>query len=208
MRKLLRIDADPQILTALVRDLADEYIDARKEAYPDIEVADRDLALEPVGHLANDEDVDALYAPPETHTVEMKQKAKYSDELINEFTSADEIVIATPMYNLTVPSILKAYIDQVVRARKTFRFTADGPHGLVGNKKMVIITVCGGIYSKGENKKLDFLHPYLKAIFQFVGIKDITFVRAEGLAIDPETREKAINQARKILLKLAKSSNF
>lgn len=194
-RTLLRIDADPQIRSALSRHLCDDFIKQRRRHYPDTGIIHRDLAAKPLPTIEKDEDVGALYAPAETHTPDMARLAETSDRLVEELMGADEIVIATTMYNMTVPAILKNYIDLVVRGRRTFRFTPQGPVGLVHGKKLLLILTMGGIYSKGSQIEEDFLEPYLRSIFAFIGISACTSVRAEGLAIDAEARKKAVTSA-------------
>jgi len=204
-RLLLRIDSDPQIRTALSRNLCNSFLDERRKHQGNFSVIHRDLAKEPVPQIVHDEDVGALYAPAETHTPAMAKFAVASDALIKEFMAADDIVIGTTMYNMTVPAILKSYIDLVVRARRTFRFTPEGPVGLVHGKRLLLILTMGGIYSRGIQIEEDFLEPYLRAIFSFIGITDITTVRVEGLAIDSETRKKAVAGATAELKELSKN---
>lgn len=204
MTKLLRIDADPQVETALARMLADEFVAWRREAVAGLEVIERDLVRDPVPHIASSTDVSALYAPRKTHTPEMEAYAAGSDALIAELTEADEILIATPMHNMTVPSLLKAYIDHVARPRRTFRYTEDGSVGSLEGKRAVVICVMGGDYSDGPSKRDDFLRPYLRAVLGFIGIEDVTIVSAEGVALGPEQRNSAIESARVQLKEIAR----
>ena len=204
MTTLLRIDADPQVETALVRGLADEFVNLRREAVDDLEVIHRDLALAPAPHITNSADVRALYGRRAMQTPEMAAYAAQSDELIAELTRADDILIATPMHNMTVPSLLKAYIDQVARPRRTFRYTERGSVGLLKDKRALAICVMGSDYSTGQNKGHDFLRPYLRAVLGFIGIEDVMIVSAEGVALNPERREHEIEQALARLRKLAR----
>lgn len=175
----------------------------RLKSFPGTRVIARDLAKNPVPQITRDEDVGALYGPPETHTPEMAALAELSDQLCLEIIEAHEIVVNTTMYNMTIPSIFKSYLDLMVRARKTFRFSPAGPVPMVKNKKILFIVTKGGIYSKGPQQSQDFLEPYLKEIFSFIGITDSSFVTAEGLAIDQQTRKKAVAKATASLAELA-----
>jgi FMN-dependent NADH-azoreductase len=121
------------------------------------------------------------FTPPDQHTEAHRKALAISDELVAELLAADEIVIGTPMYNFAVPAALKAWIDHVVRAGKTFRYTAQGPEGLVQGRKVVIVVASGGTYKEGSGMEA-YNHeiPYLRHILGFIGITDITFVHAGG----------------------------
>jgi FMN-dependent NADH-azoreductase len=113
--------------------------------------------------------------------------------LLGDFLAADVIVIGAPMYNFTVPTQLKAWIDRVLVAGKTFRYTASGPQGLAGGKRVIVAISRGGVYR--QNDFGEHAEAYLRDVFAFVGITDLTFVRAEGLAISPESRQKGLDAA-------------
>jgi FMN-dependent NADH-azoreductase len=143
----------------------------------------RDLAREPLAHLT---------------------LASFADtSVLDEFMAADTVVIGAPMYNFTLPSQLKAWIDRILVAGTTFRYTADGPQGLAGGKRVIIALARGGIYDAGSPAAaLEHLESYLRGVFNFIGI-DPEFVAADGLAIGPEQRDSAIRQAIGDTLRLA-----
>jgi FMN-dependent NADH-azoreductase len=119
-----------------------------------------------------------------------------SDELIGEVQAADLILIGAPMYNFSVPTTLRAYFDHIIRPRLTFSYTEAGPHGLLTGKTAIVVEARGGIYSEGPAKALDFQEPYLKQLLGFIGITDVTFIRAEKIGFGPEARHLAITTAK------------
>ena len=119
-----------------------------------------------------------------------------SDELVAELQAADIVVIGAPMYNFGIASTLKAWFDYVLRAGMTFRYTEAGPEGLVKGKRAIVIESRGGLYSEGPAQAMDSQEPHLRTLLGFIGITDVTFVRAEKLAFGPEAREQAIGAAR------------
>jgi FMN-dependent NADH-azoreductase len=135
--------------------------------------------------------------PMEERNPAQQSDLEKSDAALEEFLSADIVVIGAPMYNFSIASQLKAWIDRIVVAGKTFRYTEKGPEGMAGGKKIVVVSSRGAIYSAGTPMEgLDFQEKYLTAIFGFLGITDIEFIRAEGIAFSPDHREKAITAAR------------
>jgi FMN-dependent NADH-azoreductase len=119
-----------------------------------------------------------------------------SDELIAELKAADTVVIGSPMYNFGIASTLKAWFDYVLRAGITFRYTENGPVGLIEGKRAIVVVSRGGLYSEGPAQAFDSQEPHLRTLLGFMGISDVTFVRAEKLAFGPEAREQAIAAAR------------
>jgi FMN-dependent NADH-azoreductase len=155
--------------------------------YPHGSVVELDLATGFVPHLDSDT-FSAMAMREEQRTEHQQRLVALSDALIAELEAADTVILAVPMYNLSIPSSLKAWIDHIARAGRTFRYTADGPQGLLRGKKVFIFTSRGGIYSdRGPFRALDFQEPYLRAIFRFIGLDDLTFVHLEGLQIDAAT---------------------
>ncbi|MDB5756261.1 MAG: FMN-dependent NADH-azoreductase, partial [Massilia sp.] len=122
-----------------------------------------------------------------------------SDALVDELLAADVIVIGAPMYNFSVSSTLKAWIDHVARAGRTFEYGATGPVGLVTGKKVFIVTAAGGVYSEGPSQAYDFLGTYLRSVLGFIGMTDITFVRAEGLAMGEAALADSLARSRTAL---------
>jgi FMN-dependent NADH-azoreductase len=138
----------------------------------------------------------AFFTPVEQHSVEQAQLVKTSEQFIEELFAADTLVISAGMYNFSVPSTLKAYIDQILRAGRTFRYAENGPEGLVKGKKAILILTTGGVYSQAPMAAMDFLTPYLKGVLGFIGISDVEVVLAEGLAMGPEKAASAIDAAK------------
>jgi len=125
--------------------------------------------------------------------------ARRNAEVLEEFLAADAVVIGAPMYNFSIPSQLKAWIDRVLIAGRTFRYGANGPEGLAGGKRVIIASARGGIYSEGPAKAMDFQEAYLRHVFGFIGITDVEFVRAEGLNLGSEQRESSLRRAHELI---------
>lgn len=176
MPTLLTLTASPRSERSVSRTLATEFTNLRAQAHPEETILLRDLGHEPVPHVTEDWVVGA-FAPPEYQTPESKAAIAVSDELVREFLNADRYLIATPMYNLNIPSTLKAYIDQIVRVGLTFAVGANGYEGLVKGKKALFITTSGGAFRPGTPAGgYNFQEPYLRAIFGFIGVTDVEFV--------------------------------
>lgn len=179
--------------------LADEFVAKRREAEPDVRVIRRDLAAQPVDHLSG-ERFRAALTSPEERTPEQAREAALADTLIEELQSADEVVIAAPTYNFNVASTLKAWFDHVARAGTTFRYTEQGPEGLLSGKTAYVFLTSGGQYAGTD---LDFQKPYIQHFLGFLGIADIHFVRAEGLAMGEQLSQTALAEAEKAIHQLA-----
>ncbi|GAM66299.1 FMN-dependent NADH-azoreductase [Vibrio sp. JCM 19236] len=151
------------------------------------EVVVRDLAANPVPQLDLDV-MTAINSPIESLTTELQQIQKLSDELISELKAADTVIIGAPMYNFSVPTQLKNYFDIMARAGVTFQYTENGPQGLIGDRKVVIVTTRGGIH---KDQTTDTVTPYLTSILAFFGITNVEFVYAEGLNMGDEQANKA-----------------
>ena len=166
-----------------------EELAALAKADPTIEVTRRDLEADPIGHL----DGRGIGLRPVEGANDDAAKAA---AVLQEFLDADVVVIGAPMYNFSIPSQLKAWFDRVLVAGKTFRYTAEGPQGLAGGKRVIVASVRGGLYAQGTPQAdSDFHEPYLRTLFRFIGIDDIAIVRAEGVAISPELKQAALNAA-------------
>jgi FMN-dependent NADH-azoreductase len=155
--------------------------------YPHRSVVERALTPQSMPHL--DGDTFAAMGTPAGELKSAQQlSAALSDKLIAELEAADTIVLAAPMYNFSIPSTLKAWIDHVARRGRTFRYTEKGPEGLLKGKKVFVVAARGGLYSKGAPAAaFDFQEPYLRTVLGFLGLTDVTFVYLEGLAMGPET---------------------
>lgn len=173
--------------------LAERFVTAYRRRNPNARLIKRDLAADPVPHLTG-ERFGAFIAKPEEITAEQRAVLAYSDVLISELKSADVIVLGLPMYNFGVPSQLKAYFDHIARAGVTFRYTANGPEGLLTGKKLYVFAARGGLYD-GEGSALDTQTGYVRVFFRFLGITDIEFVYAEGLARGQDIREANLAKA-------------
>lgn len=179
--------------------LADEFVAKRREAEPDVRVIRRDLAANPADHLTAERFSAALTAPEE-RTPEQASEAALADTLIEELQAADEVVIAAPTYNFNVASTLKAWFDHVARAGTTFRYTSEGPEGLLSAKTAYVFITSGGQYA---GTAIDFQKPYIEHFLGFLGIGDVHFVRAEGLAMGEASSQAALVEAENALHKLA-----
>ena len=171
--------------------LADSFVAKWRAANPGAEIIARDLARDPVPHL-DAQRFGAFIAKPESRTPAQQAVVDYSDQLIGELKRADVIVIGLPMYNFGVPSTLKAYFDHVARAGETFRYTENGPVGLLTGKKAYLLATRGGKYAGTPH---DFETSFVRQFLQFVGIDDVEFVYAEGLAIGEASRQAALSAA-------------
>ena len=161
---------------------------------PNVRVVTRDLGGSPIPHLTLDS-ATALRGAEPANAAQAEAQA-LSDELIAELKAADTIVIGAPMYNFGIASTLKAWFDYVLRAGVTFRYTETGPVGLLEGKRAIVIESRGGLYSEGPAQAMDSQEPHLRTLLRFMGITDVSFVRAEKLAFGPEAREQAIGAAR------------
>jgi FMN-dependent NADH-azoreductase len=186
-----------QVTTSLFSDagqssqLAARFVKEWQLANPKAVVITRDLGREPVPHLSA-ERFQAFLAKPEERTSEQAAHAVLSDALIDELKRADTIVIGLPMYNFGIPSTLKAYFDHVARSGHTFRYTEKGPEGLLKGKRAVIFAARGGLYA---GTPLDTQTAYVRDFLRFLGIEDVEFVYAEGLAMGDEPKARGLTKA-------------
>lgn len=187
--KLLHIDSSILGDNSASRQLSAELVAAWAAAEQGVEVTYRDLAADAISHLSAASLV-AAGTPAELRDAAQKHEAALGEQSIEEFLAADAIVIGAPMYNFSIPSQLKAWIDRIAVAGKTFRYTESGPEGLAGGKKVIIVSTAGGIHA---GQPSGVVHEnYLELVLNFLGITDIEVVRAEGLAYGDEPRRNAI----------------
>ncbi|MBX9725352.1 MAG: FMN-dependent NADH-azoreductase [Candidatus Obscuribacterales bacterium] len=184
MAKLLHIDSSGKGSQSVTRPLTKYFADQWQQSNQGGQVIYRDL-LQSNLPFVNEEMVAAFFTPPDKHTAQQKEILSISDSLVDELLAADTYVFGAPMYNFTVPAVMKAYIDLVVRAGKTFVFEGHMPKGLLQNKKAVIISSSGGDYSAPPMKSYDMVDSYLRAILGFLGVTDVTYLTAPGR--NPET---------------------
>jgi FMN-dependent NADH-azoreductase len=195
MSKILVLTASPRGERSVSRALTTQFAQLWAQAHPEDTVLLRDIGHHPVPHVTEPWVVGA-FAPPEAQNAESKAAIAVSDQLVEEFLGADRYIFGVPMYNLNIPSTFKAYIDQIVRAGKTFAVGPNGYEGLVKDKKALFITSSGGSYYSGSPMaSYNFQEPYLRAIFGFIGVTDVQFVPADSLNMGEDaaklSREKA-----------------
>ena len=168
-------------------------VDRLRTRHPGTEIKTLDLGRDPIPHLTLDA-ATALRGGEAANAVQAAAQA-LSAELVADLRAADTIVIGAPMYNFGIASNLKTWFDYVLRAGITFRYTKSGPIGLLDGKRAIVIESRGGLYSEGPAQAFDSQEPHLRGLLNFIGITDVTFVRAERLAFGPEVREQAIHAA-------------
>src|SRR5258706_7460651 len=191
MNTLLQLDSSIQSAEGASSRLAGQFVAAWRQVRPDTALIHRDLARDPVPHLTA-ERFAAFLAKPESRTPEQQAIAGQSDALIEELRRADTIVLALPMYNFGIPSTLKAYFDHVARAGQTFRYTEKGPVGLLTGKRAIVFATRGGMYAGTPR---DTQSAYVRDFLAFLGITEIEFVYAEGLAMGETPRNTALGEA-------------
>ncbi|MET0655614.1 MAG: NAD(P)H-dependent oxidoreductase [Pseudoxanthomonas sp.] len=179
--KLLHLDSSALGTGSVTRELTAAIVARWQDKLPQLQVEYRDLDADPLPHLTGQS---LAQANPE--------EAADAARTMEQFLAAEVLVIGAPMYNFSIPSTLKAWIDRVAVAGKTFRYGEAGPEGLAGGKKVIIASGRGGIHSGSSS---DFQEAYLRQVFGFLGVTDIEFVRAEGVAYSPQHRSDAISGA-------------
>jgi len=197
--QILHIDSSILNETSASRALTAETVAALLRQHPGATVVYRDLVRDPVAHL--DGPVAAGFRPLAGGEPGPSVLAEHrrSEALVTELLASDVIVIGAPMYNFSVASQLKAWIDRVVQPGRTFRYTATGPVGLAGGKRVVLVSTRGGLYSSGPASTMDHQEAYLRAVLGFIGIGDVQVVRAENLSRGDDARSQAICTARSAL---------
>src|SRR6201996_5544599 len=192
--KLLHIDASILGANSASRRLSEAVVESFKKADPSVEVTYRDLAAKPLGHLSGAHLAAAQGATPESAA--LQEDVAAGQAVLDEFLAADTVVIGAPMYNFTLPSQLKAWIDRIVVAGKTFRYGATGVEGLAGNKRVIIAISRGGFYGAGTpTAAMEHLETYLRGVFGFIGLTNLEFISADGIQTGPAQREKALADA-------------
>lgn len=186
MATLLRIDASSRADASVSRELSDAFVERWQQSHPNGNVIKRDVARYPVEHI-REETVTGFYTPKENFTPELATATALSDSLIAELNAADTLVISTPIYNWSVPSALKAWIDQVTRVGVTFGYEPkSGLFGMIEGKKAVVLAAMGLPYQGSPLADFDFLRPYLSKWLNFLGITDVEIVAVEQTSADPE----------------------
>ncbi|KRA56776.1 FMN-dependent NADH-azoreductase [Caulobacter sp. Root655] len=200
--KLLHIDSSILGAGSVSRTLSSAIVAAQRAQHPGLQVSYRDLAAAPVGHLSGAHLAAGQGAVPEDATL----AADFDDgvAVLEAFLAADIVVVGAPMYNFSIPTQLKAWIDRLAIAGRTFRYGANGVEGLAGGKTVIIASSRGGVYAEGTPMAaFDHQETYLRGVFNFFGITDVRFIRAEGVAMGDEQRAKSVEGAEAEILKLA-----
>lgn len=193
MTKVLAIGSSALGDASVSKQVATALIEEMQRLDGSIEVVQRDVGSDPIPHLSPER---MAAFGGNTDTPPAAETAAISEAIIAEVMDADVLVIASPMYNFGITSTLKAWFDHLLRAGKTFRYTADGPVGLVTGKRAIVVEARGSLYSNGGPAAAsDHQEPHLRTLLGFIGITDVAFVRAEGLAVSPEARAAGIEGA-------------
>jgi FMN-dependent NADH-azoreductase len=183
--------------------LTADIVAAWASAHPGLEVKYRDLAQNPPDHLTAELMQVVKFRNLDNLTPRQSAELALTDALVDELLDADVLVIGAPMYNFGVPTQLKAWIDRVAQAGRTFRYTETGPVGLAGGRKVIIASSRGGRYAETPfETALDHQEAYLRAVLGFLGITDVTVIRAEGVAMGAEARDGALAEARRAMAQL------
>jgi FMN-dependent NADH-azoreductase len=192
MPKLLRIDSSPMGERSISRALTSQFTTSWLQAHPTGEVITRDLTKLEIP-VVDSLWVTAAFTPPDQRNPDQNQVLRVSESLVADLEDADEYVFGVPMHNFSIPAGLKLWIDQVMRAVKTFAYTANGPTGLLTGKKATLLMASGGVYEAGSAMAaLNFVSPYLRTVLGFMGINHVTIISAEGAAqvargaVDPQ----------------------
>lgn len=208
MTKLLHIDSSALAGNSVSRRLTRLVVEQWRAAHPGIAVEYLDLAQDAPNHLNLDSIGFSLGTQAEGLTAIQKRENEISEQLVSQFLAADVVVVGAPMYNFSIPSQLKAWIDRIAQAGRTFRYTENGPQGLAGGKTVIVVSSRGGVYSTNPAlAALDHQESYLKTVLGFFGITDVRFVRAEGVAMGDEAKAKALRAAEREIRYTAPAAN-
>jgi len=191
MKNLLQLSTSIMGENSVSRELASNLL-AELAGSQEFNLIERNFADEPIPHL-DSEWLTALTTPEADRSPDQRSKVTFSDKLIAELIAADILVIGLPMYNFSLPSMLKAWIDHIARAGVTFKYTSDGSVGLLEDKKVYLVVAMGGIH---EASTTDFLRPYMKHVLAFVGLEDVEVITADGLNMGAERREQGLKNAK------------
>jgi FMN-dependent NADH-azoreductase len=192
MKKILHIISSPRGAASLSIKLGNAIIEKIRSAYPGSIVQESNLVNKQFPHL-EEAHLSSFFTPAENRTPENIAAIKHSEDAIKEIQDADVIVIGVPLYNFSIHSSLKAWVDHIARSGVTFKYDENGPEGLIKGKKVYIALASGGVYSDGPMKPMDFAVPYLKTILGFIGMTDTTVFRVEGSAI-PGVQDTALQK--------------
>ena len=196
MSKLLHIDSSILGGNSVSRQLTAQIVASWRAAHPATEVSYLDLAVETPGHFSAEAMGFRLPASSEQLSEAQKRENELSEALVSQFLAADVLVIGAPLYNFTIPTQLKAWIDRIAQIGRTFKYTDKGPVGLAGGKTVIVASTRGGMYSTSDaGNAMEHQESYLKTIFGFFGVTDVRFVRAEGLGMGEAAKMAALAAA-------------
>ena len=195
MVMLLNIQSSPNMISSASRAVSQVFVDNFVAAHPDTKVVDLDLVSNPPTHFGPHH-LRAFFTPAEEHEPDNTAALEASDLYVSQLLEANILVLGTPMHNFGISSTMKSWVDNILRAGKTFNYTETGPVGLLSGKKVVIVVGSGGIYSDGPMSACEHCGNYLRDILTTIGLSDITIVRAEGLAMGPDAAEKGLADAK------------
>ena len=188
--KLLHIDSSVLGPHSVSRQVSAGIVDRLRQATPGLEIVYRDLATTPLAHLSGPHLAAAQGAAPDAA---LQPDLAAGQAVLDEFLAADTVVLGAPMYNFTIPSQLKAWIDRILVAGKTFKYSEQGAEGLAGNKRVIVAISRGGFYGAGTPAAAgEYVETYLRWVFGFIGVKNLEFISADGVQVGPEHREKAL----------------
>ena len=201
---LLYLDASPRGERSQSRALGQKFVEAWRESHPKATVITRDVGREPPPFVT-EAWVEGAFAPALQQSPAAQAAIAVSNRLVDELLSADQIVIATPIYNLSIPAVLKAWIDQIVRVGRTFAMEDGGYRGLAGGRRATVIVASGGDFRPGTSAAgYNFLEPYLRAVLGFIGISDVEIVYAHSLAVSEPVAQASRNAAQENLDRIAR----
>jgi FMN-dependent NADH-azoreductase len=191
--KVLHIDSSVLGPHSVSRQVSAAIVDRLRQSKPNLEIMYRDLASTPLAHLNGSHLAAAQGGAADTA---LQHDLATGQAMLDEFLAADIVVLGAPMYNFTIPSQLKAWIDRIVVAGKTFKYGAEGVEGLAGNKRVIVAISRGGFYGAGTAAAAgEYVETYLRWVFGFIGVNNLEFISAEGVQVGPEHREKALTGA-------------
>lgn len=195
MNNVLLVLSSPRGDESYSHRIARQVVDELQDGHSDVEVVVRDLVRDPPPHVA-EPFVSGRGLPAAQRNAAQAAALSLSDALVDEVDAADTLVLAVPMHNFGVPSVLKAWIDHIVRPGRTFSYSKHGPVGLVEGKKAIVVVARGGVYSQGPMMSSEFQESYLRSVLAFIGIVDVDFVRVEGVAMGEDALRSALAHAK------------
>ncbi|WP_416443189.1 FMN-dependent NADH-azoreductase [Leeuwenhoekiella sp. A16] len=193
MKKILNIISSPRGADSFSSKLSTVVLDEIKSTYGEVDIKTIDLSQSPYPHL-DETLLTSLGVQADDRSEEMQAAVDTSDKAVSDLKDADIVIIGVPMYNFSIPSTLKSWIDHIARAGISFRYTEAGVEGLIKDKKVYLCIATGGVYSAGPMQEFDFTEPYMRKVLAFLGMTDVTTYRVEGVSI-PDLQGTALEKA-------------